>query len=388
MNQILLGPLLGNNRESLIERCADLVARNESHRFVYLAASQPLLDIVTERILDGSRNRGVWGELPVYLFRGFVRRVLSTAVNDERKGLALRLPIDREELPLKRSLISQILSRLREAKKLTAIAPLAGSEGCVNSIATLIGEIQRAAKTPDEVAAIIASRTHDLIGQPESSNSQITFDNEVALIYSTYCELLEQHHLTEDDADQLRALRALRAFVDGQKVNLPWLANVELLILDGFFDFTPVQGEILRELIPRVPETLVNLNHDSRNPEIFSPYKETIEQLKGIADFAVIQTEDARPTSGALSGLRERLFNTMSDKIQFVADVEKNNPGEEGLAGNSSDDSQLESRQAEAYRTAESDELQFVADIEKNDSGEAKLAGNSSDDSQLESRQA
>ena len=86
MNQILLGPLLGNNREALIERCVDLVARNESQKFVYLAASQPLLDIVTERILDGSRNRGVWGELPVYLFRGFVRRILSTAVNDEGKA--------------------------------------------------------------------------------------------------------------------------------------------------------------------------------------------------------------------------------------------------------------------------------------------------------------
>lgn len=317
MNQILLGPLLGNNRAQLIDRCSELVARDQSHKFLYLAASHPLLEIVTEGILDGSRNRGIWGELPVYLFRGFVRRILSTAVNDEGRGLTPRLPIDREELPLKRSLISQILIRLRESGKLRAIGPLAGREGCVNTIATLIGEIQRAAKTPAEVSAIISSRTEDLIPR---TGSQTDFDNEVALIYSTYVDLLRQNKLTEDDADQLRALQALRGDIDDQKVHLPWLAEVELLILDGFFDFTPVQGEILRELIPRVPESLVNLNHDSSNPDIFSPFQETIDQLNAIAKFEIVQTNECRATSGALASLRENLFNPVSDRLQFVAD--------------------------------------------------------------------
>ncbi len=325
MNTILLGPLLGNNRRRLIERCADLVAADQGHKFLYLAASHPLLEIITEGILDGTRNRGVWGELPVYLFRGFVRRILSTASNDEGKGLTPHLPIDREELPLKRSLISQILSRLKEAGKLRAIAPLAGREGCVNTMSTLIGEIQRAAKTPSEVSAIIASRAHDLGSRACSTISQIDFDNEVVLIYSTYCELLQQHNLTEDDADQLRALAALRGEIEGQKVRLPWLANVDLLILDGFFDFTPIQGEILRELIPRVPETLVNLNHDSRNPEIFSPFQDTIDQLKAIAQFETLQTNEHLETAGTLSTLRESLFN-MSAKLQFVADSDDEIP--------------------------------------------------------------
>src|SRR5690349_13169542 len=85
MNSLLLGPLLGNNRKKLIERCAELVANNQSHKFLYLAASRPLLEIVTDGILDGTRNRGVWGELPVYLFRGFVRHVLRNAVDVEGK---------------------------------------------------------------------------------------------------------------------------------------------------------------------------------------------------------------------------------------------------------------------------------------------------------------
>ncbi|HEY6802106.1 MAG TPA: hypothetical protein VI306_00885 [Pyrinomonadaceae bacterium] len=306
MNQILLGPLLGDNRRHLIERCAELVANNESHKFLYLAASYPLLEVVTEKILDGTTNRGIWGELPVFLFRGFVRRILSSAIDADGHNLSLRLPIDREELPLKRSLISQILARLKAAGKLNAIAPLAGREGCVNTFATLLGELQRAARTPTEVAAIIAARAEDLGHKTSDTISQIDFDKEVALIYETYSTLLDQHNFTENDADQLRALTVLRG---NEGMRVPWLANVELLILDGFFDFTPVQGQIVRELLPRIPETIVSLNFDPENPEIFVPFGETVDQLRSITPFETHQSDERLETSGALSELRTKLFN-------------------------------------------------------------------------------
>ena len=318
--EIWLGPLLGNNRARLIERCADLVSQNKTNSFLYLAASHPLLEIVTQGILDGENNRGVWGELPVYLFRGFVRRILSSAVDEDGQSLTPRVPIDQEELPLKRSLISQILARLVETHQLKAIAPLASREGCVNTLATLIGEIERAAKSPAEVAEIIAARTKDLA--PQTTNRQrgialqVDFDKEVALIYSTYCALLDRHQLTEADADQLRALSVLNGELDGHAVQIPWLKDVQLLVLDGFFDFTPVQGEILRRLIPQIPEVIVNLNHDDRNPEIFLPFQETIEHLSSVAPFEKTRSvQEAVATRGALSGLRENLFNPSLRKV-------------------------------------------------------------------------
>jgi ATP-dependent helicase/DNAse subunit B len=291
------------------------VSTGQAHTFVYLAASHPLLELVTQGILDGVNNRGVWGELPIYLFRGFVRRLLLTATDESGHSLPPRVPIDQEELPLKRSLISQLLSRLIALGKLKAIAPLANREGCVNTIATLIGEIERAAKSPADVAEIIAARRDDLVSQITTGSvpAQIDFDQEVSLIYSTYSELLNKHHLTEADADQLRALAALNGDVDAKKVSIPWLANVDLLVLDGFFDFTPIQGEILRKLIPDIPEVVVNLNHDSRNPEIFQPFRETLERLDAISPFEkTSNTKEVVATPGALAGLREKLFNPSS----------------------------------------------------------------------------
>ncbi|HKP39166.1 MAG TPA: hypothetical protein VJT71_20065, partial [Pyrinomonadaceae bacterium] len=229
--EIWLGPVLENNRELLLARCAEYVSRGESHRLVYLAASHPLLDLATEKVLDGEKARGVWGEFPFYLFRGFIRRILTSAVTSG----APRVPIDREELPLRRSLISQIIKQLAEAGKLKAIRGLANRDGCVNTIASLIGELQRAGKTADEFLAAVESRGAETEGsslRTQGLNLQIDFDREVALVYAKYSEALDRFGLTDEDADQLRALQTLRGDV------LPGLDEVDLLVLDGFFDFT------------------------------------------------------------------------------------------------------------------------------------------------------
>ena len=312
VNEIWLGPLLNDNRAQLIERCAKFVANNQSDAFIYLAASYPLLESVTQSILDGHRNRGVWGELPVYLFRGLVRRVLYSAVDEEGHGLPPRIPIDRDELPLKRSLISQVLQQLLASNQLKAFAPLATREGCVNSVSTLLGEIERAARTPAELIEILSARARDLDKGEARGITQLDFDKEVALIYSTYSDLLNRNQFTEEDAEQLRALWVLRGLIDDHRVTSPWLSKVELFIIDGFFDFTPVQGEILRELIPRLPHTIVNLNHDDANPEIFAPFEETIGQLQSIATFDTVHTHDYHATTGTLATLRDNLFNPLT----------------------------------------------------------------------------
>ena len=231
MNEIWLGPLLNDNRTLLIERCAKFLANNQSDAFIYLAASYPLLERVTQQLLDGERTRGVWGELPVYLFRGLVRRVLYSAVDENGHNLPPRIPIDRDELPLKRSLISQLLLQLLANNQLKAFAPLATREGCVNSISTLLGEIQRAARTPAELADILNARAKDL----EKGNgttrgiTQLDFDKEISLIYSTYTELLDGSLFTEEDAEQLRALWVLRGIIDGRWVKAPWLSQRAVL---------------------------------------------------------------------------------------------------------------------------------------------------------------
>ena len=347
--EIWLGPVLGNNRASLLARCREYIARGETDRLLYIAASHPLLDLVTENLLDGKTAHGVWGEFPVYLFRGFVRRILSQAnVSEARRsgrapnpseplltrGLLTRTPIDREELPLRHSLISQIIKQLADGGKLTAIKPLAHRDGCVNTIASLIGEIQRAGKIPDEFREAIERRELEGGGSSfqgqspkskvQSPKSQLDFDRDVAVIYSTYAEVLERFNLTDEDADQLRALQVVRGDVTQTRnlgstnmaqidnLRYEWLKEIDLLVLDGFFDFTPVQGEILKYVIPIIPNVIVNVNHDDQNEEIFRPFRSTIEHLQSVAPFEIVNDEEATSTD-----LRTRLFNVSRDVGQI-----------------------------------------------------------------------
>src|SRR6185295_9137761 len=142
------------HRAPLLARCAEYLAGGKTDRLLYIAASHPLLDLVTQSLLDGTQAHGTWGEFPVYLFRGLVRRILSEAIVSEPgavrgpyasisrgvqdatgssadtansakyfphqvatargsdTALLTRVPIDREELPLRKSLISQIIKQL------------------------------------------------------------------------------------------------------------------------------------------------------------------------------------------------------------------------------------------------------------------------------------
>lgn len=335
--EIWLAPILSDNRDRLLERASEVLATGPAEALLYLVPSRPLLELAAGRLLDGARVRGVWGSLPVHLFRGFARFVLATAVEVETGlPLAPRIAIDQEDLPVRRSIISQIIKRLAREGRLKAIAPLAHSDGCVNTIAKLIGEIQRAAVSAAELQAIVDARARDQNPASDQDTSdtssgqgislQIDFDREIALLYSAYAAALEGFGLTDDDADQLRALEVLRGEVDGKQVSLPWLSDVRLLVVDGFSDFTPVQGEILRLLIPQISNVVVNLNRDERNAEIFRPFDRTVDQLSSMAEFAVHYTSDTRPMAGALSPLRERLFNPFSAAETSVEAVEDISP--------------------------------------------------------------
>src|SRR2546430_5779200 len=107
-----------------------------------------------------------------------------------------------------------------------------------------------------------------------------------------------------------------------------------------------VQGEILQRLIPQIPEVVVNLNHDERNQEIFLPFQETIDRLSAIAPFTEKRSEEEMATTlGALSELRENLFNpSLSNTLQFVADVSKRAPVQDAALIEQSDTKQDEIR--------------------------------------------
>jgi ATP-dependent helicase/DNAse subunit B len=335
--QVLLGPILNANRDMLVERCRTLLREGRGREFVYLAASKPLLDRVTDELLEGD-IAGTIEPLNVYLLSGFSRRVLAGARYVDGGGpLPYFQSIDREQRPLQKPLLARIMARLSESGELKSFGALARTEGVIASMSALIGEIQRAAKTAAEFRDVVVRRESldreskptrepiasedepetDATGNPEDVERRrearriaaLDYDKDTALIYEWYEALLDKHNLTDASRDYLRALSVLRGEFAGREVRVPFLDEARMLVVDGFFDMLPVHAETITVLLPRFEEVLVNLNYDTRNPEVFAPFRDVVERFTVTERFERLETDLVKPVADGLRPLREFLFN-------------------------------------------------------------------------------
>ncbi len=347
------GPLLGNQRQELLKEVREYLRQGPrsgapvgGHRVIYLVASRPMLKAISLEILAG--QKGVFDGLPVYLFNGLLRRLLRTAhVKHADTGwqkVAYRRDISAEDYPLRRPLIAQLMRQLARRGQLPAFGQLATARGCVASVTRLIGEITRAGKTAAEFTRIVEERIARLKESlppppsPQSAEQVYGYERDVARIMQCYATALNggipenslhRSHtdqppaatgkFTESDADYLRAMAALDGSLDGLPCQTPLLDGVEWLIVDGFFDLTPVQGEILRRLIKRIPRVTFNFDDDADNPAVFAAVHETIAKIREMMgedcqEVVFHERAGSRPvtrlaTASGLDVLRMGLFN-------------------------------------------------------------------------------
>ncbi len=291
--EIYRGPILGRQRQALLAALKAYIQQGRGSNVIYLAASRPLLDAVSRYLLDGQDCLGSFDGLPVYLFNGFIRRLLGTALV-AKDGTWVPAPrrrdISGEDYPLRRPLIAQIMRQLMQQERLPAFGRLATSGGCVASVIKLIGEITRAGKTADEFEQIVQHRlarhreslpAPDPTGEraPHPAEQVYGYEQDLALIARCYSAALKAGGFTESDYDYLRAIAALDGQLDGRPCRTPFLESVAWVIVDGFFDLTPVQGEILRRLVARVPRLTFHVEDDVNNPQVFAPVRETVAKI-------------------------------------------------------------------------------------------------------------
>lgn len=137
---------------------------------------------------------------------------------------------------LRLTLVRQLLFEMRAAGGLPTYTLVAEKPGFVASVADLCLDLGEAGISPEAFAASA--------GSPH--------DHELAELYRRYVAFQE----TAQVADQPHLLqRASRALREGATLR----RRFELLIIDGFDQFTPVQLDLLVELARRLPRTLLTL---------------------------------------------------------------------------------------------------------------------------------
>lgn len=282
--EIWFEPVRGRNREAFVSLCHEALRTEREPTFLYLVATRPLWEDVVRRIVDGERVTAC-GEVRVFLFDGLVRRLLEAS--GER-----RLILEEGE---RVALLHRLLAELEEAGALVHLREIAHLPGCARSVARLLGEIQRADTSAREFADLVmgGARPHPR-------------DRDLAVIYMAYARVLREIAALDPDGAYREAVDMLRRRPDLP----PWLRTTRVLLIEGFFDFTPVQKTLLRYLIERIPRTLVSVVFDPENPEVFEePLADTLRFFHSLSGPVVVEhRREVLPSDPRLQPLRRRLF--------------------------------------------------------------------------------
>lgn len=173
---------------------------------------------------------------------------------------------------VRRRLIYQLTARLIDAGQAVYYAPLRAAPGFARLLADLFEELKRARIFPEALAAAL---TGDAGVEPRMA--------ELAQLYAAY-----QAHLIEAGWADTEGQGWLAAIALEEDAAL--LADLALLVVDGFDEFNPTQLAVLHLLAGRSAETLVTLTGDLQRPDRLA------HRRLARARAALVEALDVEPT--------------------------------------------------------------------------------------------
>jgi len=249
-----------------------------------------LLILPTARVVREARTRLVEGDLApglldprIFTFPDLARLILNanhecaTAVSPATQRLLLR----------------DAIGGLASAGALPELSEVSRLPGFATALGELIGDLKRAAVRPRQLCAAIRQARLD---RPRH--------REIGGLYCAYQWLLICLRSFDDEGLFWWACDVLR-----DRRRRP-LERVELMIVDGFTDFTTTQLHMLRLLAAGIPETIVTLDHslDDAREGLAPWFRDTRRRLAMHLGGLGITRLPADQETGPLAHLRANLF--------------------------------------------------------------------------------
>ncbi len=196
---------------------------------------------------------------------------------------------------MQRMLLRAVIRNIHASGQLPTFASVCHKPGFIATVGQLIAEMQDAEVPPDNLTAATVT----------------PYDVELGRIYSAYIAEME----TINRADRRRLLSLAR---DNLHNNPHLLANLDLFIVDGFDQFTPLQLSLLTKIANRVHQSIITLTgEESRMRPAHRRFQRTRTHLEH-----TYQPDDIRilvplqpsatvnvPTHPTLAFLERHLFN-------------------------------------------------------------------------------
>lgn len=167
------------------------------------------------RLIEADSSQSVYFNIEFFNFYSLNARLLKIA----------GAPVRRLDRLTRHNLLRQLLADMLAGRELPYFKRIAATRGFVSVVADLIDELKQSRVDVDDFAAAARSEK----------------DREIAAIYRRYQNSLRQSELADVEGEGWLALATLQKAGD-------IIAEVDLLLVDGYDQFTPVQAQLLAEL--------------------------------------------------------------------------------------------------------------------------------------------
>lgn len=247
--------------------------------WVLLATRRQTLNF-RQRLIELENSVPVYCNIEFFNFYSLNARLLKTAGT----------PVRRLNNLTRYSLLRLLLAQMLAADQLSHFRRIADTRGFVAIAAEFIDELKQAKVDVDEFAAAARSRK----------------DEELALIYRRYQEALKQSDLADVEGEGWLALAKMRDIT----------LDMDLLLVDGYDQFTIVQAQTLAALSEAIPSVHISLTDMPGAGADALPHRSALARQRLELAFEEarvdLRTETIEPTDAErasdLVELNERIF--------------------------------------------------------------------------------
>jgi len=311
--EILLAPVGTGKTENALERLVTTIQQQPFAQVWVLVSGKRQEDTFRQRLAERYTSQQVYFNVEFFTFYQLYHRLLNLAQQPPRKL----------DDPARFGLLRAILEQLQHEGKLPLYGTITQTPGFVRIVAEFIYELKQNVIWPET-----------FLETARQSHSQK--DQELSLIYSLYQQRLIDNHVVDREGEGWLALEVL------QKQRMDIGRSVDLLIVDGYDQFTPLQAQLLMLLAERAQQALITLTAvPGREETIGRRFQKALQRLIKYAQSppTMIEKYSASPLRErrhpALRHLLDSIFQLGSARQSAdngVAFIEAPDPAREAAA--------------------------------------------------------
>ncbi len=297
MLRIVVGAVGAGKTQKALHLITETAREKRFARIWVLLATRRQEQDFRQRLIESTDGEKFYFNIEFFNFYDLYQRLLNLS----------QTPAWRISAASRYGLLRNVINTLAESGELELYADVAQMPGFVRVVASLIDELKQNRVDPQLYAGMALTRK----------------DAELAAIYQLYQNTLIENNLFDRDGEGWEALDLVDELNEIAR-------DVDLLVVDGYDQFTRVQSELLLRLSERVDETFVTLpTAPDREHTIGRRFEQTLEGLKANA-VEGLYTIESLDSAGAyhardrhLAHLCQTLMHAHAQRLDISGQIDR-----------------------------------------------------------------